>query len=114
MAAAGSVFPREPGRPSRGLLPYYERMNLADWIEEQAEEHRKNGSRKPIMAAEIDLYELMFSGEERPPDLLKFRKNLKKKRLQGRRDLLILRRKLASEGRGDAHRRRAEHKPGRK
>jgi hypothetical protein len=86
-AAARTVSLRAPGRPSRGLLPYYERMHLAEWIEEQAEEHRQAGSRKPYTDAEIDLYDLQFSGEEKPPDLQKWRRTIKKLRQQGRREL---------------------------
>ncbi len=89
VVAAAKVLPpgRGPGRPSRGLLPYYERMHLTEWIEERAEEHRQNGSTKPYIEAEIDLYE-MFFGEETPRDLQKFRRTIKKSRQQGRRDLI--------------------------
>ena len=38
LAAAVNVSLRGPGRPSRGLLPYFERMNLTQWIEERADE----------------------------------------------------------------------------
>jgi hypothetical protein len=84
VAATQTVFARGPGRPSKGLLPYHERMHLADWIEEQAEEHRQRGSRKPYTDAEIDLYDLLYSGEEERRDLQKFRKTIKKVRQQGR------------------------------
>ena len=66
-AAAQKVPLRGPGRPSRGFLPYYERMALADEIEELAEEHRQAGSRKPYTDAEIDFYELEYAGEKNPP-----------------------------------------------
>jgi len=62
-------------------------MHLADWIEEQAEEHRQAGSRKPYTDAEIDLYDLEFSGEKNPPDFQKWRKTIKKRRQQGRKEL---------------------------
>jgi hypothetical protein len=89
--------PRGPGRPSRGLLPYYEKMHLADWIEDRAEEHRRAGSVKPYTNAEIDLYEMLYSGGEERRDLNKFRKTRKKARLQGRRDLQQLRERLQAQ-----------------
>jgi hypothetical protein len=95
IAEATMVSPRRPGRPSRGSLPYEERMNPADWFEDRVSDYRENGSRKPIMEAEIELYELMYSGEENPPDFMKFRKTLKKKRLQGRRELREFEQKCA-------------------
>jgi hypothetical protein len=98
--AAGTVLLRAPGRPSRGLLPYYERMHLAEWIEEQAEEHRQAGSRKPYTDAEIDLYDLQFSGEEESPDFQKWRKTIKKRRQQGRRELHQLLRRLEMQKKG--------------
>ena len=45
-------------------------------------------SRKPYTEAEIDLYNLLYDGEEQPPDLEKFRKTLKRKRIQGRVELV--------------------------
>ena len=92
--AAQKVPLRGRGRPSRGSLPDYERMHIADWIEERAEEHRQAGSRKPYTDAEIDLYDLLYSGEEHRRDLQKFRKTIKKTRQQGRRDWLELARKI--------------------
>ena len=88
IAAAETISPRGPGRPPRGHLPYHERMHLAQWIEEQAEEHRQKKSCKPYTEAEIDLYNLLYDGEEQPPDLEKFRKTLKRKRIQGRVELV--------------------------
>ena len=86
--ALAKVVPlRGPGRPSRGLLPYYERMHRTEWIEEQAEEHRKRGSTKPYTDAEIDVYEMLF-GDDKLRDLDKFRKTSKKMRQQGRQDLI--------------------------
>jgi hypothetical protein len=96
-AAAKTIVPRSPGRPSRGLLPCYERMHLTDWIEETAEEHRQAGSRKPYTDAEIDLYDLQFSGEAKPPDFQKWRKTIKKRRLQGRRDWQQLAQKVREQ-----------------
>jgi hypothetical protein len=89
IAAVEKAPLRGPGRPSRGLLPYYERMNLTEWIEEQAEEHRQNGSTKPYTDAEIDVFE-MLGGNEKSRDLQKFRKTIKKSRQQGRQDLIEL------------------------
>jgi hypothetical protein len=86
-AALPNVAPRKAGRPSRGLLPYYERMHEADWIEEQADEHRKAGSRKPYADAEIDLYEMLYDGEETRPDFERWRRTLKKRRHRGRQEL---------------------------
>jgi hypothetical protein len=90
VAAAVQKTPlRGPGRPSRGLLPYYERMHLADWIEEAAEEHRLEGHRAPYKRAVNDLYELLYGGtQDRDPE--KFAKTTKKKYQQGRRDLQLL------------------------
>jgi hypothetical protein len=98
--AAQKVALRGPGRPSRGFLPHYENMHLADWIEEQAEEHRQAGSRKPYTDAEIDLYDLQFSGEKKPPDFQKWQKTIKKRRLQGRRELRQLLQRLQKQKRG--------------
>ena len=92
-AAAEKVALRGPGRPSRGLLPYYERVNLTQWIEERAEEHRLNKSAKPYTNAEIDVYE-MLCGDEKSRDLQKFRRTIKKSRQQGRQDLIELLQKM--------------------
>lgn len=88
-AAAGKVSLRGPGRPSRGPLPYYERMHLADWIEEAREEHRLAGHRAPYKRAVNDLYELLY-GSTRDRDPEKFAKTTKKKYLQGRQDLQLV------------------------
>ena len=88
--ALAKVVPlRRPGRPSRGLLPYYERMHRTEWIEEQSEEHRKRGCTKPYTNAEIDVYEMLF-GDDNLRDIDKFRKTSKKMRQQGRQDLIDL------------------------
>jgi len=99
-AAAQGVPLRGRGRPSRGLLPVYEMMHLADRIEELAEEHRQAGSRKPYTDAEIDYYDLEFSGEKNPPDFQKWRKTIKKRRQQGRRYYLELTRKIQADPQG--------------
>jgi hypothetical protein len=92
-AAAKEVRLRGPGRPTRGLLPYYERMNSTEWIEERAEKHRQNKSTKPYTDAEIDVYEMRY-GNENPHDLQKFRRTIKKSRQQGRQDLIELLQKM--------------------
>jgi hypothetical protein len=79
------------GRPTRGDLPYYERIHFADWLEEVADEHRRAGSRKPYVDSAIDLYEMEFEGEQNRPDLHKFLSTVKRKRLQGRRELHAMR-----------------------
>jgi hypothetical protein len=89
-AAAQEVPLRGKGRPSRGLLPYYEGMHVADWIEEQAEEHRLAGHRAPYKRAVNDLYELQYGGGRQDRDPEKFAKTIKKKYQQGRRDLQLV------------------------
>jgi hypothetical protein len=89
VGAAHKVPVRGPGRPSLGLVPYYTRMHLADWIEEQAEEHRLAGHRAPYKRAVNDLYELQHGGtQDRDPE--KFAKTTKKKYQRGRRDLRLV------------------------
>jgi len=75
-------------------------MHQAEWIEERAEEHRQAGSRKPYTDAEIDLYDLQFSGEEKPPDFQKWRKTIKKSRHRGRRELHQLLQRPEKQKRG--------------
>jgi hypothetical protein len=69
-------------------------MALAQIFEEWTEEHRQNGSRKPIAEAELDFYEMTYAGVKQRPDFEKFRRTLKKKRLQGQRELNEYRQKL--------------------
>jgi hypothetical protein len=66
-------------------------MHLADLFDEWAEEFRRTGSRTPIKEAEHALYEMIFDDEQkRQPDHFKrWQKTTKKKRLQGRRDLVV-------------------------
>jgi hypothetical protein len=88
-AATHEVPLRGRGRPSLGFEPYYKKMHLAEWIEEQAEEHRCAGHRAPYKRAVNDLYELLHGGtQDRDPE--KFAKTTKKKYQQGRRDLQLL------------------------
>ena len=97
VAAAQKVPLRGPGRPSRGLLPYYERLHLTDWIETVADEHRRAGSKQPYKDAELDMYELQYAGQEELRDVHKFRKTVKKARQQGRRDWQELARKVQED-----------------
>jgi hypothetical protein len=92
-AAKRIPLPRPAGRPSRGLEPYWERVNLADWIEEAAEEHRAAGSRKPYEDAEVELFQLTRSPEEQrePGAFQRFQKTLRRKRAEGRRGLELAR-----------------------
>jgi hypothetical protein len=88
-AVRANTGPRHRGRPSKGHLPIYEAIHLAQWFEEEAAEFREQGSKHPIRDAEIALYE-METGEY--PDttsrLFKsWRLNMKKKRLFGSRAL---------------------------
>lgn len=67
-AARDVPLPRRPGRPSRGDLPYYERMDLAEWIEEQAAEHERNHLSAPYKRAFNDVYEMMYGDDLGRPD----------------------------------------------
>jgi hypothetical protein len=68
-------------------------MNLADQFEDLVYLFRQNGSRKPIMEAERELYVMWHGDEENPPDFQRFKRTLKKKRLRGRRELREFERK---------------------
>lgn len=83
VVAAAKVLPpgRGPGRPSRGLLPYYERMHLTEWIEEQAEEYRQKGSTAPYKDAEREMYQMRYGNDEPRKG-----RTIKKLRQQGRRN----------------------------
>jgi hypothetical protein len=100
--AVMTVATRGPGRPRRGALPYYERMHLADWIEETAEEYKRDGSRKQYTDAYYELFVMTHKPEEvrEPGRFTKFRQTTKKKHHQGRRELILV--KAAAERR-DAH-----------
>jgi hypothetical protein len=91
VAAAKAIPLPRRGRPSRGSLPRFERVQLTEQIDELAEQHRKAGSRKPYQDAEIDVYEIQFYGAKKRPRLLKFLKTVRRKRLQGRRELYAAR-----------------------
>jgi len=62
IGAAHQVVPRDAGRPRLGDEPYYERMHLADWLKDCAEEYRARGSRYPEHDAALELHELLFGG----------------------------------------------------
>ena len=88
--ALAKVVPlRGPGRPSRGLLPYYERMHLTEWIEEQAEEYRQKGNTAPYKDAERDMYQMRYGSNEPRKG-----RTIKKLRQQGRRDWIELLEKM--------------------
>jgi hypothetical protein len=91
VVAAATVLPpgRAPGRPSRGLLPYYERMHLTEWIEEQAEEYRQKGNTAPYKDAERDMYQMRYGSNEPRKG-----RTIKKLRQQGRRDWIELLEKM--------------------
>jgi hypothetical protein len=115
MQAVEKALPkRGRGRPSRGNLPFFEDAHLADWFNDCVEEHRQRGSRSPIKDAEHDLYEIMMPEEQRrePGRFVKWQKNIKKKRLQGRRNLAEIKRsaelrdaRIAEQGRVKTNRR---------
>jgi hypothetical protein len=87
-AAVAKVPPKRPrGRPPRGNLPQYENAHLAQCIDELAEEFRQHKSRTPIGDAEHALYEMIFTKEQQREDghFVRWQKNIKKKRLDGRR-----------------------------
>jgi hypothetical protein len=100
-AVNASSPPRPRGRPTRGNLPIYENMYLADWFEEAAEEYRQRGSKHPIRDAEIALHEMSFG---LAPDLASnsfegWRLNVKKKRLAGSRALKEVRKAAEARNR---------------
>jgi hypothetical protein len=83
VAYAAKIIPMRGvgGRPPRRGLP--EGVFLAQWLEQVAHEYRCDGHGSPYKHAEIDLYELQYGGEEERRDLQRFRKTIKKQRLQG-------------------------------
>jgi hypothetical protein len=76
------VRKRRRGRPSRGNLPIYEKMHLAQWIDERAEEYLTAGCKAPIRQARIDAYHLEFGSEQQPNE--EHLDTIKKKHLEGR------------------------------
>jgi hypothetical protein len=90
IAAAQEVPVRAPGRPSRGDLPYFERLSFAQMIEDWTKEHQRQGSHKPVKDALLDLYEVMYDGELVKPDIQKFLRTQKRKLIPARRELQAL------------------------
>jgi hypothetical protein len=84
--------PRKAGRPH--LTPaqveqaYLERINRADWIEDEAAECRERRSKKPYTEARVAALEMLFTQEEVEEVSAATLKTIKKKHLQGRRELL--------------------------
>lgn len=91
IAAAKEVPVRGPGRPSRGDLPYFERLSFAQMLEDWNKEHQRQGSHKPMKDALLDLYEVMYDGKSVKHDLQKFLKTQKRKLIPARRELQALR-----------------------
>ena len=82
VAASKSSSARARTRASVAqTLPYYERMHLTEWIEEQAEEYRQKGSTAPYKDAERDMYQMRYGNDEPRKG-----RTIKKLRQQGRRD----------------------------
>ena len=90
VAAADKVQLRGPGRPSRANLPYFERVNLADTLNEWAEEYRLSGSRKPLTDALLDFYEIKYGDDPNKPDFQTFQKTTKRRLCTGRKELRAL------------------------
>ncbi|MER8435398.1 hypothetical protein NKH36_19015 [Mesorhizobium sp. M1312] len=82
--------PRGRGRPSRGDLPYYEGMQLAQWLDEAAAEHRAKGTRNFASAAIYDLFVLTVDEHEhkQPGRFERFLKTTKRKWIEGRKELI--------------------------
>ena len=89
-AAKRSPLRGKPGKPPDPNYwnPDTDPENVARSIEMWAHEYRLAGSRTPYKDAEHELYELLHGRGEDGRDVLKFRKTIKKLRLQGRRELL--------------------------
>jgi hypothetical protein len=103
IVAVGQIPPSgKRGRPSLGMLTYYEAMHLAQWFEEATDEYRSAGSRKPIRDAEIELYQMIVEEQQQRQSgyFERWRLNIKKKRLLGSHYLSELR---------EADRRREKH-----
>lgn len=86
---ASKVVPRGPGRPSRGDLPLFESIHLAQWLEETAAEHRSNGVRNFMAAAINDLFELTIDEHEQKETgrYERFEKTTRRKLIEGRKAL---------------------------
>jgi hypothetical protein len=66
---------------------------LAEWFEEEVEEHRERGSAHPVLDAEISLHEMQTGRAPSHPskEFAAWRKNMRKKRTLGSRTLKIFR-----------------------
>lgn len=87
--AAGEVVPRSAGRPSRGNLPFFERMHLVQWLEEAAAEHRTNGVRNFTAAAINDLFDLTADEADHKQSgrYERFEKTIRRSLIEGRKDI---------------------------
>jgi hypothetical protein len=96
LAANKNMPLRSPGRPKRGHLPLHEAMHFAQCFEGVIAERREAGSKKPVRDAEIEMYNVIFSDEERrqPGHFERWRRTVKNKRLWGQRELDRWRRHL--------------------
>ena len=92
VATAPIVQKRNRGRPRRGVFPFYEAIHFADWIEEQAEKHRKAGCKAPVRQARIDAFQMAHGISPSNSELA----TIKRKHLRGLKDLAALRRALES------------------
>jgi hypothetical protein len=91
-----SPGPQPRGRPSRGKLPLFEDIALAQWFEGEVEEFRDQGSTHPIRDAEILTFQMQFGRAPDPAsrEFKAWRLNFKKKRLRGSRELKEVKRRL--------------------
>jgi hypothetical protein len=96
-AVGKTLRPRGPGRPPK-LSDCLERMHLADWIDQRAEE-LAGETLYPFQAAEAELFEMTESiaKARRGGSLDKWRKSIKEQRLQGRRELRELKKRRRRE-----------------
>ena len=97
VAHAAGIIDLPRGRPASSLL-HFERMGLAQLIDDFAEERREDGSTTPIKDAYYWLYDSEFSKEEQaklkqPADHFEaWKKPIKKMLAQGRKELQSLER----------------------
>lgn len=86
-------MPNPKGRPSRGSLPAFECIHLAQSFESSVEYHREQGSKHPVRDAEIELFEISHetTAEKAGSAFESWRLTTKKKRLLGARLLKELR-----------------------
>jgi hypothetical protein len=83
---------RGQGRPYSGTA-LYERVHWAEWVEECAEEYRQERNLQPYYMALLELLKLTGQSQILTDNkrLKRLEKNLKKKRLKGRRESWLLR-----------------------